>query len=75
MENINLFTELINSVGFPIVMVAYFIWDKTKVTNKLVTVIENNNVIMNKLLVKNTYMRYNIIIISTNRRWKNAYNN
>lgn len=52
MENINLFTELINSVGFPIVMVAYFIWDKTKVTNKLVTVIENNNVIMNKLLVK-----------------------
>ena len=52
MDNINLFTELINSVGFPIVMVAYFIWDKTKVTNKLVTVIDNNNVIMNKLLVK-----------------------
>lgn len=52
MDNINMFTELINNMGFPIVMVAYFIWDKTKVTNKLVTVIENNNMIMNKLLIK-----------------------
>ena len=51
-ENINILTELINSIGFPIVMVAYFIWDKTKVTNKLVSTIENNNLILSKLLVK-----------------------
>ena len=44
--------DLINGVGFPIAMVAYFIWDKTKVTNKLVEVINNNNVILNKLISK-----------------------
>lgn len=43
--------DLINGVGFPIAMVAYFIWDKTKVTNQLVTAINNNNVILQKLLL------------------------
>lgn len=52
MENINIITELINTLGFPIVMVAYFIWDKTKTTNKLINVIDNNNTILNKLLIK-----------------------
>ena len=42
--------DLINGVGFPIAMVAYFIWDKTKVTNQLVTAINNNNMILQKLL-------------------------
>lgn len=42
--------DLINGVGFPIAMVTYFIWDKTKVTNQLVTAINNNNVILQKLL-------------------------
>ena len=52
MENIDIITQLINTLGFPIVMVGYFIWDKTKVTNKLIKVIDNNNTILNKLLVK-----------------------
>lgn len=42
--------DLINGVGFPIAMVAYFIWDKTKVTNQLVTAINNNNTILQKLI-------------------------
>ena len=48
--DINVLQELINTMGFPIVMVGYFIWDKTKVTNQLVTAINNNNVILQKLL-------------------------
>lgn len=52
MEKIDIITQLINTLGFPIVMVGYFIWDKTKVTNKLVEVIKNNNNILNKLLIK-----------------------
>jgi len=52
MEYIDVITELINTMGFPIVMVGYFIWDKTKITNKLINVIDNNNTILNKLLVK-----------------------
>lgn len=45
-------TTLINNLGFPIAMVVYFIWDKTRITNQLVTAINNNNVILNKLLLK-----------------------
>lgn len=52
MPDINILTEVINTMGFPIVMVAYFIWDKTKVTNKLVNTIDNNNLILSKLLMK-----------------------
>ena len=48
--DINVLQELINTMGFPIVMVGYFIWDKTKVTNQLVTAINNNNMILQKLL-------------------------
>ena len=50
--DINILTEVINTMGFPIVMVGYFIWDKTKVTNKLVNTIDNNNLILSKLLMK-----------------------
>ena len=32
--------DIINTVGFPIAMVAYFIWDKNKTTDKM---IENQN--------------------------------
>lgn len=46
------FVDLINNIGFPIAMVAYFIWDKTKITNQLTTAINNNNMILQKLLVK-----------------------
>lgn len=51
-ELLELFTQTINNLGFPIAMVAYFIWDKTKITNQLVTAINNNNTILSKLLVK-----------------------
>lgn len=50
MDYYQAFLDLINGVGFPIAMVVYFIWDKTKVTNQLVTAINNNNVILQKLL-------------------------
>ena len=52
MENVDIITQLINTMGFPIVMVGYFIYDKYKTTNKLINVIENNNQILNKLLAK-----------------------
>lgn len=52
MEALEVFREVVNSLGFPIAMVVYFIWDKTKVTNHLSEVIENNNLILQKLLVK-----------------------
>ena len=50
MDAVQILTDLINNMGFPIAMVAYFIWDKTKVTNQLVTAINNNNMILQKLL-------------------------
>lgn len=52
MEYVDIITQMINTLGFPIVMVIYFIWDKNKNTNKLIHVIDNNNKILNKLLVK-----------------------
>lgn len=52
MPDLNAVTTLINTLGFPIVMVGYFIWDKTKTTNKLVEAINNNNTILAKLLTK-----------------------
>ena len=50
MEAYQIVTDLINNMGFPIAMVAYFIWDKTKITNQLVTAINNNNMGLQKLL-------------------------
>ena len=50
--DVTMIKDIISNLGFPIVMVGYFIWDKTKVTNKLVEVINNNNVILNKLISK-----------------------
>ena len=44
--------ELINTMGFPITMVLYFIWDKSRVTNQLTSAINNNNLILEKLLTK-----------------------
>lgn len=48
--DISVLQELINTMGFPIVMVGYFIWDKTKVTNSLVKAMQDNTLVMNKLL-------------------------
>ena len=44
------FIEMIDGVGFPIAMVLYFIWDKNKTTNTLVTAINNNTKILTRLL-------------------------
>ena len=44
--------DLINNLGFPIAMVCYFIWDKSKLTDKLVNAINNNNLILSRLLDK-----------------------
>ena len=50
--DISMLNDLVSNLGFPIVMVAYFIWDKTKTTNNLVEAINNNNVILSRLLEK-----------------------
>ena len=43
---------LINSMGFPIAMVLYFIWDKKTSMESLTKAIENNTLVMTKLLSK-----------------------
>lgn len=50
--DVNFITELINTMGFPIVMVGYFIWDKNKCMNQLCEAIKNNTLIMEKIYVK-----------------------
>lgn len=52
MDFLNALIELIEQLGFPAAMVIYFIWDKTKITNQLTTAINNNNLILQKLLTK-----------------------
>lgn len=52
MESFEIVEHIINTFGFPILMVFYFIWDKTKLTDKLTKAIENNNTILTKLLAK-----------------------
>lgn len=58
-ETMNYIMELINSLGFPIAMVGYFIWDKYKTTSSMIETIRalqetisNNTLVLNKLLVK-----------------------
>lgn len=48
----SLISDMISNLGFPIVMVAYFIYDKYKSTGGLVTALENNTTILNKLCAK-----------------------
>lgn len=52
MGTLEIVRELISELGFPIAMVLYFIWDKTKITNQLVTAINNNNTVLEKILTK-----------------------
>ena len=49
---INEINEIISTLGFPVAMVIYFIWDKYKVTSNLVQAINNNNKILSMLLTK-----------------------
>ena len=50
--DLNTITEIISTLGFPVAMVIYFIWDKYKVTSNLVQAINNNNKILSMLLTK-----------------------
>lgn len=52
MGYIDVIKECINSFGFPIVMVGYFIWDKYKTTSPLVKAINDNTTIIARLLTK-----------------------
>lgn len=61
MEYLDVITTLINTMGFPIVMVGYFIWDKTKVTNQLTEALNNNNTILTKLLERFDHLEEKVI--------------
>lgn len=50
METVEMLTEIINTLGVPVAMLIYFIYDKTTTTNKLTNAIENNNSILEKIL-------------------------
>lgn len=50
--DVNFITELINTMGFPIVMVGYFIWDKNKCMAQMCKAIENNTLVLERLMGK-----------------------
>ena len=59
MDFIQILTELINTVGVPVAMIAYFIWDKTTVMKeqenaieKMTDAINNNTMVMEKIVDK-----------------------
>ena len=49
---ISLLQELVGSLGFPIAMVVYFIWDKYKTMQPMIEAIKNNTLVLNRLLMK-----------------------
>ena len=49
---INTLVELLEMVGFPIMMVGYFIWDKSKCMLQMTEAIKNNTLMMEKILIK-----------------------
>ena len=48
------FVELINTIGFPIAMVIYFIYDKNKTTDKLIENQNDTTEVLSKTLNSNT---------------------
>lgn len=52
METVSLLQEIINCIGFPIAMVLYFIWDKEKSLQPILQAVQNNTIVLNKLLTK-----------------------
>ena len=50
--DVSTITQLINTMGFPIVMVGYFIWDKNKCMSKMIEAINNNTQMMERLYGK-----------------------
>lgn len=52
MEMLELIQAAVNSLGFPIAMVAYFIWDKQNTMKPLVESINNMNALLQVLIEK-----------------------
>ena len=52
MQEINLLQDIISNLGFPIVMVIYFIWDKYKTMTPLIDAINNNTTVLRMLLTQ-----------------------
>lgn len=52
MENVTFIQDLISTMGFPIVMVGYFIWDKYKTMQPIIDAVNNNTKILSRLLTK-----------------------
>lgn len=50
MEIVSVIENLIGSLGFPIVMVGYFIWDKQTSIKPLVDAVNNNTDVLNNLI-------------------------
>lgn len=50
--DISILMELISNLGFPIVMVGYFIFDKYHTTSPLIDAINKNTLIMSRLMTK-----------------------
>lgn len=52
MEYLDILREIVNSLGFPIAMVVYFIWDKNKAMESMTTAIKNNTDVITLLAAK-----------------------
>lgn len=52
MELIQIIQEAVNSLGFPVAMVAYFIWDKNQTMKPLISSINNMNTLLQVLINK-----------------------
>lgn len=44
--------QMISSLGFPVSMVVYFIWDKYKTMQPMIEAVQNNTLVLNRLLTK-----------------------
>lgn len=50
--DINTIQQMISSLGFPVCMVVYFIWDKYKTMQPMIDAVQNNTLVLNRLLTK-----------------------
>jgi hypothetical protein len=51
-ELLTFLTEFINTMGFPIAMVVYFIWDKEKTMKPMIDAVNNNTTVLTVLCEK-----------------------
>ena len=45
-------TQIVSELGFPMAMVVYFIWDKNNSNKSMIKAINNQNKILNRILAK-----------------------